>query len=178
MHTDEPCRWISDDGAWIWEPTTDRWQRRAPSRPPPSEDGPAPAWSEASISPLLPGDPGLADDGDNSTPASVPQLRTSWPTGPPTVTPPRSRAPNPPPAARLHRASQLSHRCPAKPSSLTVPASAPRSGSSSSTTQPLKGPPPVPPVPSLPAGALRPRSITGHRGPGPASSPSRLALSS
>src|SRR5664280_1475731 len=74
MHTDEACRWISDDGAWIWEPTTDRWQRRAPSRPPPSEDGPAPAWSEASISPLLPGDPGLADDGDNSTPGERPSV--------------------------------------------------------------------------------------------------------
>lgn len=74
MHTDEACRWISDDGAWIWEPTTDRWQRRAPSRPPPSEDGPAPALSEASISPLLPGDPGLADDGDNSTPGERPSV--------------------------------------------------------------------------------------------------------
>src|SRR5664280_418818 len=74
MHTDEACRWISDDGAWIWEPTTDRWQRRAPSRPPPSEGGPAPALSEASISPLLPGDPGLADGGDNGTSGERPSV--------------------------------------------------------------------------------------------------------
>lgn len=37
MHTDASGRWVSDDGAWFWDPATDRWLRRPPPTPPPSE---------------------------------------------------------------------------------------------------------------------------------------------
>jgi hypothetical protein len=37
MHTDASGRWVSDDGAWFWDPATDRWLRRTPPTPPPSE---------------------------------------------------------------------------------------------------------------------------------------------
>jgi hypothetical protein len=47
-------RWISNDGGWVFEPTTDRWLPRTPPTPPPSESVVPPPLPPGEVAPPPP----------------------------------------------------------------------------------------------------------------------------